>query len=80
MGKKRKQPRKGSLLTKHFVVSVFSLLGVIFASGFYIFDTVYAYVEEFNAPISMKLDPNIGVKDYVTEFFINNDADNTITF
>lgn len=43
--------------------------------GFYIFNTVHTYIEEFNAPIAMDLDPNIGIRSYATEFFTNNGAE-----
>tara|TARA_B100000745_G_scaffold284560_1_gene219296 strand:+ start:829 stop:1350 length:522 start_codon:yes stop_codon:yes gene_type:complete len=75
MGKKRKKPAKGSFLARNFIVPVVCLLGVISASGFYIFNTVYTYFEALNAPIVMELDPNIGVRSYVTEFFTNNGAE-----
>lgn len=73
-GKRRRKPQKAAFSAKKIIVPAV-LFGVILVSGFYFFHTVYAAGEQRAAPVLMAIDPNIGVKTYVTEFFTDNDAE-----
>jgi len=54
-----------------YISCFFGVVGIVGILGFY---SVTSYIARANAPIPVKLDPNIGVRTYVTEFFTDNNA------
>lgn len=75
MGKKRKKSSKASFSVKKYVLLAVCLSGSIAVFSFYIFDVSQVFAQQQAAPIVMRLDPNIGIKPYVTEFFTDNGAE-----
>jgi hypothetical protein len=47
---------------------------LVAGSGLFINHSIADYQKEMHAPIVMELDPNIGIKPYVEEFFTANGA------
>jgi len=68
----KKKPKRGWRTPTHLLL--FLGLSVLVSAGVVVHRTVAAYRESFAASTAIALDPNIGIKPYVEEFFMQNDA------
>jgi Flp pilus assembly protein TadG len=67
--KKQKRGRRNTIYPLLFLV-----VCVLFSAGFVMHRTVNAYRASLQASSAIALDPNIGIKPYVEEFFTQNNA------
>jgi predicted metal-binding protein len=68
---KKKQTRDWRKTTRPLL---FLVVCVLVSAGFVVHHTIAAYKESMYAATPIALDPNIGIKLYVEEFFTQNDA------
>ena len=68
----KKKPKPGRHHTTYWLL--FFVVCVLFCASVVVHRTIAAYTESANIPTPITLDPNLGIKPYVEEFFTQNDA------
>jgi len=68
----KKKQKRGWRHTTHLLL--FLIFSVLVSTGFVVHQTIASYRESMQASTAISLDPNIGVKPYVEEFFTQNGA------